>query len=83
MNEWLVAALVLLVAMLPLLAVSVFSDAVSGLAALQVAGTDAALILLLLSEGIQRQGFADLAIVLVLLSFTGSLAFSYFLERAR
>lgn len=83
MNEWLVAALVLLVALLPLLAVSVLSDAVSGLAALQMAGTDAALALLLLSEGIQRQGFADLAIVLSLLSFIGSLGFSYFLERAR
>ena len=83
MNEWLIASLVLLVAMLPLLAVATFSDAVSGLAALQVAGTNAAFILLLLSEGLQRQGFADLGIVLALLSFAGSLAFSYFLERVR
>jgi multisubunit Na+/H+ antiporter MnhF subunit len=83
MNEWLVAALVLLVAMLPLLAVCTFSSAVDGLVALQVAGTNAAFILLLLSEGIQRQAFADLAIVLALLSFGGSLAFSYFLERVR
>lgn len=83
MNEWLIAALVLLVAMLPLLAVCTFSHAIDGLVALQVAGTDAALILFLLSEGIQRQGFADLAIVLALLSFAGSLGFSYFLERVR
>ena len=83
MNEWLVGALVLLVALLPLLGVSVFSSAVDGLVALQVAGTTAALILFLLSEGIQRQGFADLAIVLALLSFGGSLGFSYFLERVR
>ena len=83
MNEWLIAALVLLVAMLPLLAVCVIAPAIDGLVALQVAGTNAALILFLLSEGIQRQGFADLAIVLALLSFGGSLAFSYFLERVR
>jgi multisubunit Na+/H+ antiporter MnhF subunit len=83
MNEWLFAALVLLVAMGPLLWVCVSSSAVDGLVSLQVAGTNAALILFLLSEGIQRQPFADLAIVLALLSFVGSLAFSYFLERAR
>jgi multisubunit Na+/H+ antiporter MnhF subunit len=83
MNEWLIGALVLLVAILPLLGVCVFAGAVDGLVALQVAGTTAALILFLLSEGIQRQGFADLAIVLALLSFGGSLAFSHFLERVR
>jgi multicomponent Na+:H+ antiporter subunit F len=82
-NEWLIAALVLLVAMLPLLGVCFLADAVDGLVALQVAGTNAAFVLLLLSEGLQRQPFADLAIVLALLSFAGSLAFSYFLERAR
>jgi multicomponent Na+:H+ antiporter subunit F len=82
MNEWLVAALVLLVAMLPLGAVCVFSSALDGLVALQLAGTNAALVLLLLSEGTQRQPFADLALVLALLSFVGSLAFSYFMERA-
>jgi multicomponent Na+:H+ antiporter subunit F len=69
--------------MLPLLGVAFAAGAVDGLVALQVAGTDAALVLLLLSEGIERQGFADLAIVLALLSFAGSLAFSYFLERVR
>ena len=81
MNEWLIAALVLLVAMLPLLVVCVAASAIDGLVALQVAGTNAALILFLISQGIGRQGFADLAIVLALLSFGGSLGFSYFLER--
>ena len=83
MNEWLIAALVLLAAMLPLLVVCVVASAIDGLVALQVAGTNAALILFLVSQGNQRQGFADLAIVLALLSFGGSLAFSYFLERVR
>jgi multisubunit Na+/H+ antiporter MnhF subunit len=34
------------------------------------------------SEGIQRQPFADLALVLALMSFVGSLAFAHFLERS-
>jgi multisubunit Na+/H+ antiporter MnhF subunit len=83
MNEWLVAALVLLVAMVPLGVVCVYSPAVEGLVALQVAGTNTALILLLLAEGIHRQPFADLALILAATSFIGPLAFAYFLERAR
>jgi multisubunit Na+/H+ antiporter MnhF subunit len=83
MNEWLIASGVLLVAMLPLLFVCVVSSAVDGLVALQLAGTNVAFILLLLSEGIERQSFADLALVLAMTSFVGSLAFAYFLERAR
>lgn len=82
MNEWFIAALALLAAMIPLGAVCVWSSAVDGLVALQIGGTNAALILLLLAEGIQRQPFADLALVLALMSFVGSLGFAYFLERA-
>jgi multicomponent Na+:H+ antiporter subunit F len=82
MNEWLAVALVLLVAMLPLGLVSVLSSALDGLVALQLAGTNAAFVLLLVAEGLKRQPFADLALVLALLSFVGSLAFAHFLERA-
>jgi multisubunit Na+/H+ antiporter MnhF subunit len=81
MNEFLVAALVLLVAMLPLGWVCVRSAAIDGLVALQLAGTNGAFIMLMIAEGIHRQPFADLALVLALTSFVGSLAFSYFLER--
>jgi multicomponent Na+:H+ antiporter subunit F len=80
-NEFLVAALVLLVAMAPLGWVSFRSSALDGLAALQLAGTNGALIMLMVAEGIHRQPFADLALVLALTSFVGSLAFAYFLER--
>ena len=82
MNEWLAASLVLLVAMVPLAVVCVRSPAIDGLVALQVGGTNAALVLLLLAEGIQRQPFADLALILAATSFIGPLAFAYFLERA-
>ena len=81
MNEWLIAALVLLASMLPLGAVCFFARPIDELVALQVAGTNAAFILLLVAEGIQRQPFADLALVLALMSFVGSLAFAHFMER--
>jgi multicomponent Na+:H+ antiporter subunit F len=80
-NIWLAASLALLVAMLPLGLVCFFSRrAIDGLVALDLAGTNAALILLLLSEGLKRQPLADLALILALLSFVGTIAFSYFLE---
>ena len=81
MNVWLAASLILLVAMIPLGAVCFFARrAIDGLVALDLAGTNAALALLLLSEGLKRQPFADLALVAAALSFIGTVAFSYFLE---
>jgi multicomponent Na+:H+ antiporter subunit F len=83
MNEFLIAAFVLIAATAPLGWVCVRSAAVDGLVALQVAGTNAALAMLMVAEGMHRQPFADLAIVLALCSFVGTLAFAYFLERVR
>ncbi|TML76381.1 MAG: hypothetical protein E6G07_11225 [Actinobacteria bacterium] len=81
MNVWLAAALVLLGAMVPLVAVCILARrAIDAVVALDLAGTNAALVLLLLSEGLKRQPFADLALVFALLSFIGTIAFSYFLE---
>lgn len=81
MNIWLAAGLILLIAMLPLGLVCFFvRRAVDGVVALDFAGTNAAIALVLLSEGIKRQPFADLAIVLAVMSFVGTVAFSYFLE---
>jgi multisubunit Na+/H+ antiporter MnhF subunit len=81
MNVWLAAALILIAATVPLGLVCFFvRRAMDGLVALDLAGTNAALILLLLSEGFKRQPFGDLAIVLAALSFVGTIAFSYFLE---
>ena len=81
MNVWLAAGLVLIAAMLPLGLVCFFvRRPIAGLVALDFAGTNAALALLVLSEGFKRQPFGDLAIVLATLSFVGTVAFSYFLE---
>jgi multicomponent Na+:H+ antiporter subunit F len=49
--------------------------------ALEVAGVVAAMALLILSVQFRRQPFADLALVLAVLSFAGALAFLRYLER--
>ena len=54
-----------------------------GVVALEAAGADAVLVLLLIAEGTRRQAFADLAIVLAAGSFAGGIAFVRFLERLR
>ena len=81
MNEWILAAVVLLIGgIIPCLVVCVRAPAMEGLVALQLAGEIVALVLLLLAEGFQRQPFADLALILAVLSFVGSLVFMRFME---
>ena len=81
MNEWLIAATVLLVAaLLPLVVAGLTRDATAAAAALNLAGPVAALILLLLAEGFHRQPFVDLAVVLAVVSFVGSVIVARFLE---
>ena len=82
MNEWLIAALVLLVALVPAGAVAFRARPTSGLVALQVAGSNATLILLLLSQGFGRQPFVDLALIAGVMSFIGSVVLAGFIEQA-
>jgi multisubunit Na+/H+ antiporter MnhF subunit len=81
MNEWLIAALVLLVVLVPAAAVVFFAGPTSGLVSLQVAGSDATLILLLLSQGFGRQPFVDLALIMGVMSFIGGLVLAGFIEQ--
>ncbi len=82
MNEWILAAVVLLIGgAVPLGLVCLLGDAMEGVVALSLAGVIAALVLLLLAEGFHRQPFVDLALALAVMSFIGSLAFIRFLER--
>ena len=82
MNEWILAAIVLVLGgLVPCLVVSVRASVMEGLVALELAGVIAVLVLLLLAEGFQRQPFVDLALVLALLSFVGTLAFVRYMER--
>jgi multisubunit Na+/H+ antiporter MnhF subunit len=81
MNGWLWAATVLTVGLVPLVAVAALARPLHGLVAAEAAGTDAALIMLLIAEGTKSQSFATLALILAVASFIGSLAFVRFLER--
>jgi multisubunit Na+/H+ antiporter MnhF subunit len=79
MNEWLWAASALTAGLAALLVVALRGRRIDGVIALEAAGADAALIMLLLSEGTDRQPFADLAIVLAVMSFTGSIVYLRFM----
>jgi multicomponent Na+:H+ antiporter subunit F len=83
MNVWLWAACVLVAALVPLLIVALRRPALEAVVALEVAGTDAALALLLLAEGTRRQVLADAGLVLAVMSFIGAVAFVRLLERVR
>ena len=82
MNGWLWAATALIAGLAPLLWVAVRRPPIEGLVALEVASTLAAAALLVLAEGTNRQAFADLALVLGVVSFVSSIAFLRFLEQA-
>jgi multisubunit Na+/H+ antiporter MnhF subunit len=81
MNQWLVAATVLLVALLPCAALCIRGGVLDGLVGLELAGVITTVVLLLIAEGFQRQPFVDLALVFAVLQFGGSLAFARMLER--
>jgi multicomponent Na+:H+ antiporter subunit F len=81
MNEWLVAATVLIVALAPCLGLCLLGRPVDGLVALELAGVITTAVLLLLAEGFHRQPFVDLALVFAVLNFAGGLAFARMLER--
>ena len=81
MNEWDVVAVVVAAGMVPCLAICVFAKATHALAAFEVASTLACSTMMLLSEGLHRQPFIDLAIVLAFLSLLGAFAFARLMER--
>jgi multisubunit Na+/H+ antiporter MnhF subunit len=80
MNEWEIAAVALGAALIPCIGVCMLSGIGDGLVALEVACVLVTSILMVLSEGLQRQPFIDLALVFALLSLLGSLAFARLLE---
>lgn len=81
MNVWLVAALALILGLVPC-GVVAFRDApMDRLVALELASVIASLLLLLLAQGFHRPPFFDLALALPLLSFAGGLVFARFFER--
>jgi multicomponent Na+:H+ antiporter subunit F len=83
MNGWQLAAAALTAAMLPCGWICLRRSFADGLVAIQLAATGAALALLTLAEAEARQPFANLALVLAVLAFAGTLVFLRFLERQR
>jgi multisubunit Na+/H+ antiporter MnhF subunit len=80
-NEWLWAAAVLTAALTALVVVAIRRPLLEGVVALEAAGVNAALVLLMIAEGTRRQPFGDLALVLAVTSFAGALAFLRFGRR--
>jgi multisubunit Na+/H+ antiporter MnhF subunit len=79
-NVWLIAALALLPGLLACGIVCFRCAALSGLVALELASAISVVELMLFSEGTQRQPFVDLALVLAVMGFVGSLAFARLME---
>jgi multisubunit Na+/H+ antiporter MnhF subunit len=80
MNQWLLAAVVLAVCLVPCTGVCFFAGPLAGLAALEVASGLTTGILMLLSESFRRQPFIDLAVVFGALSVIGAIVFARLLE---
>jgi multicomponent Na+:H+ antiporter subunit F len=83
MTPWFVAAAVLVAALIPCAWVCLRREFAEGVVAVQLAGTIASLALLVLAEAERREPFGVLAVVLLALSFAGTLIFLRFLERMR
>ena len=81
MNAWLLAALVLLLGLVPCAIVCLRTTPMERLVGLEMAGTVDTLILLVLAAGYHQAIFFDLAVVLAVVSFAGGLVFARFLER--
>jgi multicomponent Na+:H+ antiporter subunit F len=81
-NTALVFAVVLSAVGLPLcLARTATGSVLSRLVGMQLTGTVVTLVLLLIAVGSDRSSYLDLALVLSLLSFAGSLVFLRFIQR--
>jgi multisubunit Na+/H+ antiporter MnhF subunit len=83
MTAWLAAAIALGAALVPLAVVGLRGSGLEGVVALELAGVIVSLGLMVLAEGFQRQSLADLGLVLVVMSFAGSLVFLRYFERRR
>jgi multicomponent Na+:H+ antiporter subunit F len=80
-TAWVVAALALLAGLVACGAVCLRGDPVDRLVGLEMAGTVATLVLLVLAQAYDRAIYFDLALTLALLTFAGGMVFARFLER--
>jgi multicomponent Na+:H+ antiporter subunit F len=80
-NVWLLAALALILGLVPCAIVTFREAPMDRLVGLELASVIVCLVLLLVAQGIHRPPFFDLALAAALLSFAGGLVFARFLER--
>jgi multicomponent Na+:H+ antiporter subunit F len=81
LNEWLIAAFVYLLVLVPCGVVCIRGGPVDRLIAFELAQVVAVLVFLVLAQGMGQDAFFDLGLLLAILSFPGSLLFARFLER--
>lgn len=79
--EWTVAAIALLLGLVPCGVVCLRGQPTERLVGLEMAGNLDTLVLLLLAVAYRRSIYLDLALALALLTFAGGLVFVRFLER--
>jgi multicomponent Na+:H+ antiporter subunit F len=78
---WLVAAAVLVAMLVPLAALASLGTPDDGLVALELGSVLVTAAMLLMAVGLDREILGDLALVLAVASFAGSLAYAVLLER--
>jgi multicomponent Na+:H+ antiporter subunit F len=78
---WLVSAAVLIAMLVPLGALAALGAPDDGLVALELASVLVTVALVVMAVGLDRQILGDLAVVLAVGSFAGSLAYAVLLER--
>jgi multicomponent Na+:H+ antiporter subunit F len=81
MNGWYIAALGLLVALVPCFIVCMKGDPLNRLVGLEMASTVSILLLVVLAQALQRDFLYDLALAQALLSFGAGFVFAHFLEK--
>jgi multisubunit Na+/H+ antiporter MnhF subunit len=80
-NGFVVAAVAMLVAVLPCLVVVIRGGVMDALVAYEAISAIVVMVLILLAEGFRRPGEFELAVVLAVLLFGSGLVFARFLER--
>ena len=83
MSSFVIAAIAMLVALVPLGVVLCRAEVMSAVVAYEAIGSVAVLVLMLLAEGFRRSGEFELAILLAVLLLGGGLVVVRFLERWR
>jgi multisubunit Na+/H+ antiporter MnhF subunit len=82
-SSFVIAAIAMLLALVPLGVVLCRAEVMSAVVAYEAIGSVAVLVLMLLAEGFRRSGEFELAILLAVLLLGGGLVFVRFLERWR